>query len=111
MYLPQNLFFVDVEIMQIEVAVPEIGQGCRHLVKRYFLVVTVETDCVLFRFVRRIELIREILLQYLRIVRAVRGVASVAIAVLNRPVRIQGGLDAFPYFDMAVVAYRSQAGL
>lgn len=91
---------VNVQIMQVAVAVAEVGQRRRKFIERDILVVAFEAESVFVGTVGRVKLSREIQLEDLRIFGAVGCVTGDAIPFPNRTV----GAFAFGnFFAQALV--------
>ena len=80
------LLVINVQLVEINVTVPEISYCVRLFFCNQRLLVTVKTEVVLALLIRGIELMRELKPQDKRIIRAVRIVACAAVALYHRAV-------------------------
>ena len=80
--------FIDMQEVEIPVAVAKISQLTGFGIESHGLVVTLEAHCIILGFVRHIEALGKELLQNASILTAMRVVTSIAVSLLNGAVKI-----------------------
>lgn len=93
--------FVDVEEVQVTVAIAEICQLRGLGVKGYCFVVALEAEGVVFGLVRHVELPGEVLLQDATVITPVRVVTGVAVPLFDRTMQELLFGHILPHFGVA----------
>jgi hypothetical protein len=101
-------FLVDVNIVQVDIVIPEIGQRLCLFIKRNVRVVTLETRCIVLSLERHIKFFRKVLSENAIIVTSMRAVTGVAVTLLHRAVLVLLNADIVSEF---FVAPQTQIGL
>ncbi len=95
---------VHVQVMQVELTIPETGQGFGFFVFCYLTVVALETKFVVLFSVLDIKIFWEVLVQAAKVITAVWVMASIAVPVLHRSVFMLLRRHIVAHFGMARVA-------
>ena len=84
---PTFFLLIDVEEVQVSIAITEIGYAVREFIDRDFLVMTIEAELVFFIGIGCVEIRREGRAKYLIVVAPMRLMTRTAVTICHGPMK------------------------